>query len=67
MAATNLKRALDPIAMLERRGAGMREAEASSLLAEVFRACGHTVKEQGFIGRDRRADCYIDTEIGGHL
>jgi hypothetical protein len=65
MPAANLKRALELIEMLEQRGNQMREADASALLAEVFRACGHTVKDQGWIGGDRRADCYVDTEIGG--
>jgi hypothetical protein len=58
------KRALEMLDAFERRS-GLKEADATAFLAEIFRACGHRVKEQGFIGEDRRADCFIETDIAG--
>ena len=39
--------------------------DAERLIAEIFGACGHVVKNTGFVEGDTGVDCYFDTDIGG--
>lgn len=54
-------------AMLDRfeRDDNMHPADSEKLVAELFRACGHSVEQTGFVESDRGADLIIEIKIEG--
>ncbi len=48
----------------EKEGA-TQPKDAETLVADIFRACGHDVTETGFIGLGADVDCYFRTTLDG--
>ncbi len=59
----------EAIRLLERfeNGDHRRPVEAEQLVAQILRACGHSVTETGFAQSDVGVDCFFDTKIEGKL
>lgn len=40
--------------------------DCERLVSDVLRACGHVVTDQGFVGTEAGADCFVEAQIDGN-